>query len=170
MKILSWNCRGLSKPTVVRTLRRFIRDQSPDILFILETKISWPQVSATLNRLGFFLMSQVVATGTSGGLVLSWRPGVDLECFVSNKNNISTWCFSDCPQSPWILSCVCGPLIEVIEWLFRTPLLLLEIVLKPLGCALGILTLFWFNLRNMVEDLLLALLTALSKDSLTILV
>jgi hypothetical protein len=62
-----------------------------------------------LNRLGFFLISQVVATGTSGGLVLSWQPGVDLECFVSNKNNISTWCFSDPPQSPWIFSCVYGP-------------------------------------------------------------
>jgi hypothetical protein len=71
------------------TLRRLIRDQSLDILFLSETKISPPQVSATLNRLGFFLMSEVVAIGISGGLVLTWRLGIDLECFVLNKNNIS---------------------------------------------------------------------------------
>ena len=53
-------------------------------------------------------MSQVAATGISGCLVLSWWPEVDLECFASNKN-ISTWCFSDPLQSPWILSCVYGP-------------------------------------------------------------
>ena len=53
-------------------------------------------------------MSQVAPTSSSGGLVLSWHPGVDLECFVTNKN-ISTWCFFDPPHSLWILSCVYGP-------------------------------------------------------------
>ena len=109
MKILSWNCRGLNRPATVHTLRRLIRDQSPDILFLSETKISPPQVSATLNRLGFFLLTQVAASGTGGGLVLYWRPGVVLECFSSNKNHITSWCYSDPLQSPWILSCVYGP-------------------------------------------------------------
>jgi hypothetical protein len=54
-------------------------------------------------------MTQVAASSSSGGLVLPWRPGVDLECFTSNKNNISVWCYSNPPQSPWILSCVYGP-------------------------------------------------------------
>ena len=109
MKILAWKCRGLARLAVVQTLRRLIRDQSPDILFLSKTKISHPQVSATLNSLGFFLVSQVAAIGISGGLVLTWRPGIDLECFVLNKNNISAWCYSDPPTSPWILSCVYGP-------------------------------------------------------------
>jgi exonuclease III len=100
MKILSWNCRGLSKPAVVQTMRRLIRDQSPDVLFLSETKISPPQVSTALNRLGFFLMTQVAASGSSGGLVLSWHPRVDLECFISNSNNISAWCYFDPPPPP----------------------------------------------------------------------
>jgi hypothetical protein len=53
-------------------------------------------------------MTQVAPIGSSGGLVLSWHPGVDLECFVTNKNNITIWCFSDPPHSPLILSCVYG--------------------------------------------------------------
>jgi hypothetical protein len=62
-----------------------------------------------LNRLGFFLISQVAASGSSGGLALAWHPRVELECFASDKNSISTWCFSDPSHSPWILSCVYGP-------------------------------------------------------------
>ena len=153
MKLLSWNCRGLSRPAAVRTLRRLIRDQSPDILFISETKSSPPQVSATLNRLGFFLMNQVAATGASGGLVLTWRLGIDLECFVTNKNNISAWCYSD-PPMPHGSSPVCMvPQTGRIDRISGTLLLLLEISLKPLGCVLGTLTPFWLNLKNKGEGL-----------------
>ena len=66
------------------------------------------QVSSILNFLGFFLICQVAPVGSKGGLALSWRPGVDLECFISNKNNISAWCFSDPTHYPWILSCIYG--------------------------------------------------------------
>jgi hypothetical protein len=87
-----------------------IKNQSPDILFISKTKIS-PQVSATLNMLGFFLMSQVAASSSSGGLALAWHPGMEFDYFAYDKNNISTWCFSYPlpPNSPWILSYVYGP-------------------------------------------------------------
>jgi hypothetical protein len=68
-----------------------------------------PQVSFTLNMLGFFLMSQVAPSISSGDLVLSWHRGVDLECFITNKNNIYAWYYYDPLHSPWILSCVYGP-------------------------------------------------------------
>jgi hypothetical protein len=51
----------------------------------------------------------MAASGSSGGLTLAWHPGVELECFASDKNNISAWCFSDPLHSLWILSCVYGP-------------------------------------------------------------
>jgi hypothetical protein len=54
-------------------------------------------------------MFQVAPTSSSGGLVLFWQPRMDLECFVTNKNNISLWCFFDPPHAPWIHSCVYGP-------------------------------------------------------------
>jgi exonuclease III len=135
MKILSWNCRGLSRPTAIQTLRRLIRDQSPDILFLTETKSSLPQVSATLNRLGFFLMSQVAPIGSSGGLVLSWRPGIDLECFVTKKNNISAWCFSTLPILLGFCPASMALLTEEIEWPFGTLLKVLALFLKLLGCV-----------------------------------
>jgi hypothetical protein len=54
-------------------------------------------------------MSQVAAFSSNGGLALAWCLGMELDCFAYDKNNISEWCFSDPPNSPWILSCVYGP-------------------------------------------------------------
>jgi hypothetical protein len=164
MKIFSWNCRGLSMPVVVQTLRRLIRDQSPGVLFLSETKNLSFQVSVTLNRLGFFLMAQVAASGSSGGLVLSWRPRVDLECFTSNSNNISAWCYSD-PPHPLILHefslMSMAPQKEMTNWLFGILLLPLGMALKPLGFALVILTQLWISLKKLVVGLFLVLPIAL---------
>jgi hypothetical protein len=109
--------------------------KSPDILFLSETKSSPSQVSSILHSLHFYLLCQVAPVGSSCGLVLSWRPGIDLECFISNKNHIAAWCFSYPVHSPWILSCIYGPLTLEKNLHFGTPLLLLVIILLAFGCA-----------------------------------
>jgi hypothetical protein len=113
MKIISWICRGISHPAVVRSLRVLIRHNKLDVLFLSETKTSPSLSSSILNNLDFYSMAHVAPTGLSGGLVLAWRTGVELECFLFSKHNISAWCYSDPPpppNSPWILSCLYGPL------------------------------------------------------------
>ena len=109
MKILSWNCRGISHPIIVRGLRALIRSNNPGILFLFETKSPHSFTSFILNRLGFHAMTHVAPIGYCGGLVLTWRLCVELECFLTNKNNIIAWCFSNPPNHPWILSCLYGP-------------------------------------------------------------
>lgn len=113
MKFISWNCRGLSCYSAIRSLLLLIRNLCHDVIYLSETKslsLSLSQVSTIINILGFYLMSHVATSGFSRGLVLTWRQGIELECFVFNKNNIFAWCYSDLPNSPWILSCVYGPL------------------------------------------------------------
>jgi hypothetical protein len=56
----------------------------------------------------FFLMAHAPPYGSKGGLVLAWKLGVDLECFQTNVNAISAWCYSDPPNQPWMLSCMYG--------------------------------------------------------------
>jgi hypothetical protein len=109
MKILSWNCRGLTRPSVIRSLRALINKHSPDVIFLSETKTSPSAACPILHRLGFYSLAHVPPIGSKGGLLLAWRSGVDLECFVTNKHSISAWCYSDPPNNPWILSCVYGP-------------------------------------------------------------
>jgi hypothetical protein len=109
MKIPSWDYRGISHPAAVRNLKALIIANSSDVIFLFETKSSPSLVSHILNHLGFYLMTHVAPISSCGGLVLAWRVGVELESFISNNNNISSWCYSDPPNSPWILSCIYGP-------------------------------------------------------------
>jgi hypothetical protein len=79
MKILSWNCRGLSRPSAVRSLRALIRENSPEILFLSETKSSplkfllssIPLVSFSFAKL--LLLAPKVALPSLGDLVLIWN-------------------------------------------------------------------------------------------------
>jgi hypothetical protein len=109
MKIISWNCRGISRPAAICSLWVLIRHNNPDVLFLSETKASPSLSSSILNNLGFYSMAHVAPVGLSGGLILAWRTGVELECFLFSKHNISAWCYSDPSNSPWILSCLYGP-------------------------------------------------------------
>jgi hypothetical protein len=114
-------------------------------------------------------MCQFATVGSSGGLVLAWRLGVDLECFISNKNNISAWCYSD-PLTLIGFSFVSVVLLtKEINLPFGTPLLLLVKVLQVLGFALETSTTFWINQKSLEVGMLLALLITPISISLIIL-
>ena len=118
MKILSWNYRGITRPAAVQNLRALIKANNPDVIFLSETKTSSFLVSPILNHLGFYLMTHVTPIGTCGGLVFAWKVSVELKSFISNKNNITSWCYSDPPNSPWILSCIYSPSKKKIKAAF----------------------------------------------------
>jgi exonuclease III len=68
MKILSWNCRGLSTPSAIPNLRNIAQGHKPDILFLSET-LSKAQT-----------MERVRVTRREGGRrvetnLLLWLPG-----------------------------------------------------------------------------------------------
>jgi hypothetical protein len=56
----------------------------------------------------FFFMIHAPPIGSKRGFLLAWKPGVDLECFQTNANTISVWCYSDPPNHSWMLSCIYG--------------------------------------------------------------
>ena len=67
MKILSWNCRGLSRAFAICSLRDKIRTHSPDVLSLSETKLQPTHVTVILNSLGFFMMLHTSPSGSKGG-------------------------------------------------------------------------------------------------------
>jgi hypothetical protein len=118
MKLLVWNCRGLTRASAIRNLRCKIRKHSPEILFLLETKTQSAAAIITLNSLGYFLMSHVSPIGSKGGLLLACQHGVDLECFSSTVNTINAWCYFDSTNKPWLLTCIYGPLEKINKSIF----------------------------------------------------
>ena len=73
MKLISWNIRGCSNPRKWKALNRKLKQESPDILFLQETKFSFGILLKIKDRI--WKGSQVMAidaAGQSGGIAILW--------------------------------------------------------------------------------------------------
>ncbi|KAF4371778.1 hypothetical protein F8388_023091 [Cannabis sativa] len=73
MRCLSWNCRGILRPTTERTLRGLIHDTDAEVVFLAETKVGLDDMYAFMNRLGFVNVIGIPSVGIRGGFCLAWR-------------------------------------------------------------------------------------------------
>ncbi|KAG5556812.1 hypothetical protein RHGRI_007162 [Rhododendron griersonianum] len=71
MKIISWNIRGLGSSVKNRIVTKLIKDKSPDVLLLQETKIVRFKMSVAQRMWGSF----VVEYAESGAMAL-WALGV----------------------------------------------------------------------------------------------
>ncbi|XP_028083438.1 uncharacterized protein LOC114284690 [Camellia sinensis] len=91
MKLLSWNIRGIGKPTKRRKIRKLLLDKAIDMALIQETKqsstnILW--VKSIWPRDKFEFMA-VDAEGLAGGLICIWDPDIfNLSDYCCNRNFI----------------------------------------------------------------------------------
>ena len=53
MRILSWNCRGLGKPSAVLQCQKKAQDHKPNILFLMETKLEEDKDFEVLKDVAF---------------------------------------------------------------------------------------------------------------------
>jgi exonuclease III len=106
MKILSWNCRGLGKPSAVRDLRQLIKTHQPDLIFLSETKL---QKSDFLLRnksfgntfLNFVVDCTISPRNRSGGLALFWSNNVNVSIIGYNNNMIDCYVESGNDGNYW---------------------------------------------------------------------
>jgi hypothetical protein len=94
MKLLSWNCRGLGKPRAVRALKRLLTVNCPDVVFIMETKLTDNDgnIKAKLchgSLTNYFLVNcSTMNSGRCGGIVLLWNDTVNINISLHNENYI----------------------------------------------------------------------------------
>lgn len=74
----------------VRRLREFRTKNSPDIMFLMETKQKDEEVYKMYKGTDFKNHYTVPPEGLSGGLALSWKDSVQLEVLYSSANVIDT--------------------------------------------------------------------------------
>ena len=87
MKLISWNIKGCCNPRKWKNLNCNIRQESPDILFLQETKCSFEYMLKIKDKIwkGRQVMA-TDATGKSGGIVILWHPRlVDLFNWRAHK-------------------------------------------------------------------------------------
>jgi exonuclease III len=75
MKIITWNIRGLNDRSKQRILRDCIKEESPDILMLQETKCAGMEVETIFQHIwkGCNYI-QMDSSGASGGLAILWNP------------------------------------------------------------------------------------------------
>lgn len=64
MKILSWNVRGLGRQWTIRRFRYLLKENNPQIVFFMETKLNKQQIEIVRRRCGFLYGIEVEAEGT----------------------------------------------------------------------------------------------------------
>uniref|UniRef100_A0A803NXT3 Reverse transcriptase domain-containing protein n=1 Tax=Cannabis sativa TaxID=3483 RepID=A0A803NXT3_CANSA len=109
MKLLSWNCRGLGSPSTKESFRALVTQEDPDVLFLMETKLSSPRMNGIWRSLGFGGASVVAAIGSAGGTCLCWKAGVELQV-LSESVGVTKVVFSNILNGPdWYSFFVYGP-------------------------------------------------------------
>lgn len=88
MKLLSWNSRGLGNPRRIRSLRKLVKREAPDLVFLQETKVLSSFFSFRKFGLGYKNALAVDRDGKSGGLVLLWKEDINFEVVCYSPNII----------------------------------------------------------------------------------
>jgi len=79
MKILAWNCRGLTSSQAVRALLEVQKRERPDVLFLSETHLGKVKAGNLKRRLGREKFIIHESDGRSGGLLMLRNKGVVVE-------------------------------------------------------------------------------------------
>jgi len=88
MKILSWNCQGLGNPWTVCSLHKIVKDQAPDICFLMETRLDIEGIKQWCSELPYKNQFVVKKPRLGGGLAMLWKEDIRLEMFKFSNNQI----------------------------------------------------------------------------------
>ena len=83
--IFVWNCQGANDNNFRRTMRCFIKQYKPNVLVILETRISGIKADRVIKNMGFGRSHQIEAEGFSGGIWIMWTEEVAV---LIRQNNL----------------------------------------------------------------------------------
>ncbi|XP_028120402.1 uncharacterized protein LOC114317817 [Camellia sinensis] len=119
MKILIWNCRRTGNNTFKRNLRELLRAHKPEILVLMETKVTFSSFGNFFNNLGFSASTVVDPIGRMGEIWLLWDTAhVNVHTSsVSNQYIHATIHKEDYEE--WVLSAVYAspnPVTREIFW------------------------------------------------------
>ena len=108
MRLMSWNCRGVGRAPTARSLKALVRDEGPDVLFLVETKVKSPKLEKLKVGMGFANFFGVDRIGKADSLSIFWKLGFELEIVFSNSHVIAALVYFDPPDNVWLLLAVYG--------------------------------------------------------------
>ena len=88
MSLMTWNCCGLKNPQAVLALHLLVRQDKPNILCLMETKLSQVDLEKIKWKLGFRYGLGVNSDGRKGGLGIMWSEEVEVSIKSYSANFI----------------------------------------------------------------------------------
>lgn len=88
LSIFSWNCQGCGNTKFPRIFREYSIEFKPEIVSLLETRISGKRADETIASLGFNYSYRIEASGFSGGIWLGWKDTVQVHIIHSHPQFI----------------------------------------------------------------------------------
>ncbi|XP_058776806.1 uncharacterized protein LOC131651153 [Vicia villosa] len=107
MRILSWNCRGLSSPSAIPNLKKLAQQHRPDVIFLAETLSNSRKLENIRVMLNFDACLSVDVEGRSGGIAVLWK-NTDSCSIINYTRNFVNVIVTDKDNSAWILTCYYG--------------------------------------------------------------
>ncbi|XP_052486336.1 uncharacterized protein LOC128041067 [Gossypium raimondii] len=101
MKIICWNVRGLGSPRAVRKLRFLLKQNNPQLVFLMETIVNEKRMEAIRRRCGFTNGLEVGAVGTRGGICLAWREEVQIHLKSLSTSHIDVLVKGEGAHEDW---------------------------------------------------------------------
>ncbi|KAL4643853.1 hypothetical protein ACB092_02G121600 [Castanea dentata] len=93
MRLLSWNYQGLGNPWTGRSLRKIVREQAPNMCFLMETRLDKGGFEKLYGELPYQNKIIVKKPDSGGGLALLWKDDIrmDLINFTNNHQKHKYW-------------------------------------------------------------------------------
>ncbi|PWA52954.1 hypothetical protein CTI12_AA279160 [Artemisia annua] len=88
MSVLCWNAQGMGNPWTVQHLRSLVKDFSPTIIFLMETRVCDSEVRGLKLLFQQYNMLVVSSVGREGGLLLLWKKDCNLTVQSYSQNHI----------------------------------------------------------------------------------
>lgn len=80
------NCRGAVNKAFYRYCKKYLDNNKPSILVIMETRCDPLKVKQTLSKLGFDAIDYSGNVGFAGGIIIAWK-STDISLQVCRKDN-----------------------------------------------------------------------------------
>ncbi|XP_041009372.1 uncharacterized protein LOC121253428 [Juglans microcarpa x Juglans regia] len=104
MKTLSWNCRRLGNPRTVHDLCHLVKENGPNVIFLMETKLRGEKCDSINRRVRSEGCFVVDPEGRKGGLMLLWDQSVELEILNYSNRHINAWVTNEEGNERWLLT------------------------------------------------------------------
>ena len=107
IRLLSWNCQGLGNLWTGRSLRKIVREQAPNVFFLMETRLDREGFDRLYGELPYPNRIIVKKPDLGRGLALIWKNEVmiDLINFIANHILVKV---KEEDRFEWWLTCFCG--------------------------------------------------------------